>query len=278
MIQRPLIVSLSILCLLLHGCTPPDDAAPAGGGAEKSAAPPEKAEAPATPPEEAEPPATPDDQKGDETAVTPDSPKKEEAAPPPAAAPADAPPEPHPGLLDPSQATETAPDVYKARFETSAGDFVVEVYREWAPRGADRFYNLVKIGFFDEARFFRVVPNFVVQIGINGDPRVNAVWRNARIPDDPVAETNAQGTVTFATAGPNSRTTQIFINFKSNAGLDAQGFSPFGKVVEGMDIVGAINPQYGQRPDQMRIQTQGNAYLKAEFPRLDYVKRASIVE
>ncbi len=179
-------------------------------------------------------------------------------------------------LKTPSQLNETAPATYKAAFDTSAGAFVVEVHRDWAPKGADRFYNLVKNGFFDDTRFFRVVSNFMVQFGINGDPAVAAVWQKADLTDDPVKQSNKKGYITFATAGPNTRTTQVFINFKDNATLDRQGFAPFGTVISGMDVVEKINAQYGEQPNQGSIQSQGNAYLKAKFPKLDYVKKATI--
>jgi peptidyl-prolyl cis-trans isomerase A (cyclophilin A) len=180
-------------------------------------------------------------------------------------------------LFHPEKATETAPDTYTVRFETTKGEFLVDVTRAQAPLGADRFYNLVKAGFFDDVGFFRVVPGFVVQFGLNGDPRVNTVWRNARITDDPVQGTNARGTLVFATSGPNSRTTQVFINFADNPNLDAMGFSPFGKVRD-MTTVDAINAEYAQRPNQGRITTQGNTYLKAEFPNLDFVTKATIAQ
>jgi peptidyl-prolyl cis-trans isomerase A (cyclophilin A) len=182
-------------------------------------------------------------------------------------------------LFDPSQATEKAPDVFRAKFETSKGDFVVEAHRDWTPNGADRFFNLVKIGFFDDVRFFRVVPGFMVQFGMNGDPKVSAKWAGANIMDDPVRESNTRGFVTFAKSGaPNSRTTQIFINFGDNSRLDRSGFAPFGRVVEGMSVVDAIHAGYGERPDQNRIRGLGNAYLKKEFPKLDFVKKATILE
>jgi len=179
-------------------------------------------------------------------------------------------------LKDPASLKETAPATYKAAFDTSAGKFVIEVHRDWAPHGADRFYNLVKNGFYDECRFFRVVPNFMVQFGINGDPAVQSNWANANISDDPVKQSNKRGYITFATRGPNTRTSQVFINFKDNGGLDRQGFAPFGEVTTGMDVVDKINSQYGEQPNQGAIQQQGNAYLKASFPKLDYVKKASI--
>lgn len=171
---------------------------------------------------------------------------------------------------------KTAPETFKAEFETSKGTFIIQVTRSWAPQGADRFYNLVKNGFYDECRFFRVLPGFVAQFGINGDPTISSFWREARIPDDPVKASNKRGTICFATAGPNSRTTQLFINYGDNSRLDASGFSPFGEVVEGMSVVDSIYGEYGQTSDQGRIQTEGNKYLKSFFPKLDYIKKATI--
>ena len=180
-------------------------------------------------------------------------------------------------LKNPASLTEQAPATYKASFDTSVGKFVITVHRAWAPNGADRFYNLVKNGFYDETRFFRVVPDFMVQFGINGDPAVAAPWQNASIKDDPsTGHSNTKGFVSFATRGPNTRTTQIFINYANNAGLDKQGFTPFGEVTTGMDVVEKITSQYAQKPDQGQIQSQGNTYLKAQFPKLDYVKKATI--
>jgi peptidyl-prolyl cis-trans isomerase A (cyclophilin A) len=180
-------------------------------------------------------------------------------------------------LRSPAKLKDVAPATFKARFDTTAGPFVVQVNRDWAPNGADRFYNLVKYGFFDAAGFFRVVPNFMVQFGINGDPSVQSAWRDANIPDDPVKQSNKRGFVTFAqTPAPNSRSTQVFINFKDNAGLDRQRFAPFGEVISGMEVVDKINPQYGEGPDQGRIQMQGNAYLGKAFPKLDYITKATI--
>ncbi len=180
-------------------------------------------------------------------------------------------------LKNPAALKEQAPATFKALFETSAGNFVVEVHRDWAPNGADRFYNLVKNGFFDNCRFFRVVPNFMVQFGINGDPGIQSAWRNANIPDDPVKESNKRGYMTFAqTSAPNSRSTQVFINFGDNSFLDKQRFAPFGKLASGMDTVDKIYSGYGEQPNQGMIQNQGNAYLEKEFPKLDYVKKASI--
>ena len=180
-------------------------------------------------------------------------------------------------LKEPASLTEKAPATYKAAFDTSAGKFVIEVHRAWAPNGADRFYNLVKNGFYDEGRFFRVVPNFMVQFGIHADPAVAAAWRSANLTDDPsTGHSNKQGFVTFATAGPDTRTTQVFINFKDNGFLDSQGFTPFGEVVSGMDAVEKIHGSVRREADQGSIQSQGNTYLKAQFPKLDYVKKATI--
>src|SRR5690606_4975989 len=178
----------------------------------------------------------------------------------------------------------TAPDTFRVRFETTKGAFVVEAVRAWAPNGVDRFYNLVRNGYYDDVAFFRVLENLVAQFGINGDPAVNAVWRAARIPDDPVVESNRRGYVTFAMAGPNTRTTQLFINLRDNRQLDGMGFAPIGRVVEGMEVVDALYSGYGegapngQGPNQGQIQTQGNAYLRQNFPNLDYIQRATLVE
>jgi peptidyl-prolyl cis-trans isomerase A (cyclophilin A) len=187
-------------------------------------------------------------------------------------------------LDNPAALREQAPATYKVKFDTSKGVFVVEVTRAWAPKGADRFYNLVKNGFYDNARFFRVVSGFMVQFGINGDPKLSSVWREARIKDDPVKQSNGRGYITFATAGPDTRTTQVFINFADNAALDRQGFAPFGKVVSGMNVVDALYADYGEGaprgrgPAQDRIQREGNAYLTAEFANMDYIKKATIVK
>jgi peptidyl-prolyl cis-trans isomerase A (cyclophilin A) len=178
---------------------------------------------------------------------------------------------------------ETAPEVFQVALDTSKGPIVIEVHRDWAPIGADQFYSLVKTGFYDGDRFFRVVRNFVVQFGINGDPKVNRLWSNVSLPDDPVKQRNTRGTVTYATAGPNTRTTQLFINLKDNsAALDKTGFAPFGKVVSGMDAVESLYSSYGdmsprgQGPDPTQIEIQGNDYLASHFPRLDYIKKATI--
>jgi peptidyl-prolyl cis-trans isomerase A (cyclophilin A) len=176
-------------------------------------------------------------------------------------------------------AAEKAPETFQVKFETTKGDFVVDVTRSWSPIGADRFHELVKSGFYDECRFFRVVPRFIVQFGINGDPKTQEKWREAKIEDDPKSKTNAKGTVTFATAGPGTRTSQLFINFGNNAFLDDQGFTPFGAVSdEGMKIVEKITAEYAEEPNQGQIQSRGNAYLKENFPNMDYIKKATIVK
>ena len=180
-------------------------------------------------------------------------------------------------LLRPKDANAKAPGTFKVKFETTRGDIVVEVTRELAPSGVDRFYNLVKLGFFDEARFFRVMPGFIVQFGLNGNPKVNSAWREATIQDDAVKTSNARGTLCFATAGPNTRTTQMFFNLGNNPGLDKQGFAPFGKIVEGLDVLDKIHAGYREKPSQQLIQYEGNAYLKREFPKLDSIKRAVVV-
>lgn len=192
-------------------------------------------------------------------------------------------PESKTGFSDPSKLTEKAPDTFKARFDTTKGSFVVEITRASAPLGADRFYNLVRSGFFTDVEFFRVIPGFMAQFGIHGDPKVSAAWREARISDDPVKASNTRGAITFATAGPNTRTTQLFINYGNNSRLDSMGFAPIGKVVEGMDVVDKLYGEYGEGapqgrgPNQGRIQAEGNAYLKKDFPNLDSIKSATIV-
>ena len=186
-------------------------------------------------------------------------------------------------LYRPATLNQKAPDIYRAKFTTTQGDFVIEVTRAWAPLGADRFYNLVKYGFFTDASLFRVLPHFVVQFGINSKPALAKVWDNAKIKDDPVTQSNVTGNVTFATAGPNTRTTQVFINLADNARLDGMGFSPFGKVAAGMDVVEKFYSGYGEGapmgngPDQGRITNEGKAYIEKEFPKLDTIKTAVIL-
>jgi peptidyl-prolyl cis-trans isomerase A (cyclophilin A) len=186
------------------------------------------------------------------------------------------------GLGNPAALKDQAPAVYRVDFDTTKGPFVVEVHRDWAPIGADRFYNLVKNGFYDNTRFFRVIEGFMVQFGVNGDPKVASVWKGARLKDDPVKVSNKRTFITFATAGPNTRTTQVFISYGDNSNLDGQGFAPFGQVVSGMKVVDSLYSGYGEGapggrgPDQSKVQAEGNAYLGSAFPNLDYIKKATI--
>jgi len=182
-------------------------------------------------------------------------------------------------LKDPAQLTETAPDSFRARFETSQGAFTIAVERAWAPLAADRFYNLVKNGFYDATRFFRVLDGFMAQFGLHADPSVQSAWRTANLKDEPVVKSNTRGFVSFTReSSPHSRYTMVFINYKDNSYLDADGFAPFGQVVSGMDVVDRLFSGYGRQntPDQRRILREGNAYLLAEYPKLDYVKTATI--
>ena len=175
-------------------------------------------------------------------------------------------------------------DVYKVKFETSQGEFTMEVHPEWAPLGAARFKELVEAGFYNDVRFFRVLDGFMAQFGINGDPEVSKKWRTNTIKDDPVTQSNTRGMVSYAMAGPNSRTSQLFINYGDNSSLDSMGFAPFAKVIDGMDVVDALYSGYGEGaprgngPDQGRVQSEGNAYLKENFSRLDFVKSVKIIE
>ena len=182
---------------------------------------------------------------------------------------------------DSPEMKKQAPEKYKARFETGKGAFVIEVERKLSPRGADRFYNLVNNGYYDGVKFFRVSPGFVVQWGMHGDPAINAIWSEARIMDDPVATSNVKGSITFAKPqAPNARSTQVFINFKDNSFLDKMGFPPFGHVVEGMEVVEALNGEYGEAPTpkQGEIAARGNAFLNEAFPNLDTILSAKIVD
>ena len=191
-------------------------------------------------------------------------------------------------LMNPASAAmnQTAPEKYRVLFSTSKGDFTVEVTRAWAPKGADRFYNLVKNGFYDDVRFFRVLRSpepFMAQFGISGNPAIAAKWSQAAIPDDPVQEHNTRGRITFATAGPNTRTTQVFINYADNSRLDEMGFAPIGEVVSGMDVVDQLYGDYGEGapeghgPEQDRIEKEGTPYLNQGWPKLDYIKSAKIL-
>jgi peptidyl-prolyl cis-trans isomerase A (cyclophilin A) len=218
------------------------------------------------PPEEGAPPAS-------EPAAAPETTPSTTAAPPPA-----------PGAPSPGPAALETPASFRVQFETSKGNFVVQADRSMAPNGVDRFFRLVSEGYYDEVRFFRVIPGFMAQFGMHGDPAVTARWRAQPIQDDPVVGSNTRGTITFAmTAQPNSRTTQLFINLVDNVNLDRSGFAPFGRVVEGMEVVDQLYSGYGegapqgQGPAQGQIQSQGNAYLTQSFPLLDHIIRARVV-
>lgn len=202
------------------------------------------------------------------------------------AAPASAPATPAPAsLTQPAKLIEKAPDNFKVKMETTKGDFIIECTRAWAPNGVDRFYNLVKAGYFTDIAMFRAIAGFMVQFGIHGDPKISAAWRDATIQDDPSGlHSNTPGTITFAKRVRDTRTTQLFINFGNNNNLDTIGFPPIGKVIQGIEVVNKINTEYdegapkGQGPDQERIQKEGNVYLKKDFPKLDYIKSATLVK
>ena len=185
--------------------------------------------------------------------------------------------------MDPTKLTETAPETFKVNLKTTKGDVVLQVNRAWSPHGADRFYNLVKNGYYKDIAFFRVIDGFMAQFGIHGDPKLNTVWRDASIPDDPKGvQSNTRGRVSFATRGPNTRTVQLFINFGNNGNLDGMGFTPFAEVVSGMEVIDNLYKGYGEGaprgmgPDQGRLQAQGNPYLRTEFDKLDYLVAAEI--
>jgi peptidyl-prolyl cis-trans isomerase A (cyclophilin A) len=187
-------------------------------------------------------------------------------------------------LTQPSKLTEKAPDSFKVKFDTTKGAITIEVTRSLAPNGADRFYNLVKAGYFKDIAFFRVIPGFMAQFGMSGDPAITKAWGGANIQDDPVKGSNTRGTITYAMAGPNTRSTQYFINFGDNSRLDRSGFAPFGKVTEGMEVVDKLNGEYGDMPQQggrgpnpENIAKDGNDYLKKSFPNLDYIKSATLL-
>jgi len=190
-----------------------------------------------------------------------------------------------PALKNPKLASDTAPETYRVKVSTTKGDFVIEVFRQWAPHGADRFYNLVKVGFFDDTAFFRVIDGFMAQVGMSGDPEIQAAWSGAPIPDDPIVKDNTRGMVTFAAkSAPDSRTTQFFINYGDNTHLRQYGkFAPFGQVVEGMEVVDSLYSGYGEGaprgrgPSQAAITQRGAEYLKKEFPELDYITQATLV-
>lgn len=193
---------------------------------------------------------------------------------------------PHPALLDPSKATEKAPDTFRVKMETTKGSFTIKVTREWAPLGADRFYNLVKMGYFKDVAFYRALDGFMTQFGFSGDPAINAAWKNATIKDDPKNKSNTVGRITFANRmRPNTRTCQLFINTVNNSDLDNMGFQPFGELEgDGLEIVKSLFTGYGEGyprgrgPSQARIESEGNNYLKREYPKLDYIKNAEIID
>jgi peptidyl-prolyl cis-trans isomerase A (cyclophilin A) len=222
------------------------------------------------------PPTKPADGEGGATA--PEK-AKADGPPPPTPLPEGA----NPALTNPALAAETAPGSYTCAFETTKGSFVVQVTREWAPMGADRFYNLCKIGYFDNARFFRNIQGFMVQFGVSAYPAATTVWKDATIDDDPVVQSNKPLYVTFAKTGaPNSRSTQIFVNHGDNANLDAMGFAPFGQVVEGADVVGQLFAGYGEGaprgrgPNQAILSEFGEVYLGEAFPKLDTIKKTTV--
>ena len=249
------------------------------GGRESQQAPPPppaeqgKAAPPAAPPEVKPTPSEPESKPAEPTEKAP---PKEPL--PGKAAPKPKPAGPSPAFLNPSLAKEKAPAQFRVKFETTKGAFVAQVTRASAPLGADRFYNLVKMGYYNDVAFFRVIDGFMAQFGINGDPKVNEKWKSTVINDDPTRESNVRGAITFATRGPNTRTTQLFINFSDNSQLDSQGFAPFGKVVEGMTVVDQLYKGYGESPRQDLAQSQGNSYLRAQFPKLDFIKQVSLVK
>ncbi len=192
--------------------------------------------------------------------------------------------EPHAGLLDPSKATDQAPSEFRVKVETSKGSFTIKVHRDWAPKGADRFYNLVKIGYFKDIAFYRVIEGFIVQFGFHGDPKVNKRWTNNRFKDDPVTQSNTAGRISFAMGGPNTRSTQFFINTVDNKNLDPMGFSPFGELEgAGLEVIKKLYSGYGEcapygpGPHQGRASEGGNAYFKKGFPKLDYILSATLL-
>jgi len=209
---------------------------------------------------------------------------------PKAATPAKATPAPAPSaaLLNPTSLKAKAPDLFRVKFATTHGDFVVEVHRDWSPLGADRFYNLVKAGFFRDNAFYRYSPGFIVQFGVHANPAVTAAWSKAQIKDDPVKESNKKATLTFAMGGPNTRSTDFFINLKDNPSLDhmpGTAFAPIGTVTEGMDIVEGLYSGYGEMKEmnnpggvsQSELMSRGKPYLDKSFPKLDSIKSATVI-
>ncbi len=263
--MRTALCTLLLLLPLGPGCSKSDNS----DAAKTNAKPAHDAAAP-------EDPAKSAASATEKTAATAESAKPKEAAP---AQPTEL---PEGASLEKPPADLRAPDTYAVEFDTTQGPIVIDVTRAWAPIGADRFFTAVKLGYYDDVAFFRVISGFMAQVGIHGDGSVNGVWRERRIADDPVKESNTRGMVSFATAGPNTRTTQFFINFSDNKNLDGMGFAPFGKVRD-MKVVDKLYNGYGEGaprgkgPDQGRAQAEGNTYLKKEFPKLDFIKKASVV-
>lgn len=217
------------------------------------------------------------DVRADSAQDDPDAASSPDAALPDAAPEQDAAPVDIATLTDETNFADQAPDTFRATFLTSNGTFAVEVTRAWAPLGADRFYNLVRHGYYNGNRFFRVIEDFVAQFGISGISEIGQYWRGRRIDDDPVVESNVRGTLTFATSGPDTRTTQLFVNYGDNSRLDEMGFAPFGRVVEGMDVVDGLFKDFDPESiDQRLIYFQGNVYLDEQFPDMDYIIEASI--
>jgi len=260
--QLKLVVTAMALGALFFGCKAKEQTA--------ETQPPEKpkAEAPAAPKPETPAPATPAAQPEATANAPAETPRKGFDR----------------ALLRPAPLKDTAPETYQVKFTTTRGEFTVTVHRAWAPNGADRFYNLVKHHFFDSASFFRVHPGFIVQFGISAYPQVSAAWTNATIKDDPVKESNKMDFVTFATAGPNTRTTQLFINLVDNSRLDKSGFAPFGKVTEGHNVVEMLYDSYGEIPEMGgsgpspgKIEAEGKPYLDQNFPKLDSIKTTTLI-
>ena len=271
-----LVTLFGVLIVLQAGCSSRETqqtAPPPAQQSQSSTPPPEVKETP--PPAESTKPAEPAEAKPKEMAKL-DKPSPTKPPVPKAVLP-------NPALLNPALANAKAPEQFKVKFETTKGDIILQINRVWAPKGAERFYNLVKIGYFSDVAFFRVLDGFMAQFGIHGDPKVSEKWEPSRIGDDPVKESNVRGAISFATAGPNTRTTQLFINYGDNSKLDRSGFAPFGKVVQGMDVVDRFYKDYGEGapqgggPSQGLVQSQGNSYLRSQFPKLDYIKRATVV-
>ncbi len=270
------ILITGLIVVLFAGC------GGCGGDKAEEAVPAQEEPAVETAPQPEEPPAeaaTKEEETPMEEKTTPEAvPTEEEKAAATAEEAAKA------ALADPSLANETAPDSFKVQFETTKGNFVIEATREYSPAGVDRFYNLVKIGFFEDIAFFRVLEGFVVQFGIHGDPEIALTWQDATIPDEPTKVSNKPTFLTYAHGGPDTRSTQFFINLVDNASLDDRGFPPIGKVIEGMEVVASLYGGYGEGapmgrgPSQAKINSIGNSYLKKEFPNLDYIKTATLVD